>query len=172
MASFAGMGQPWMAYRPKNRSPPANRAADLLRLGLSRSSAERIPNHRPVNRLSSWSSISASTAQAGFANALLRGYLRESKPHGSAGGSENQPNLASAFLTRMARRAVATALNPALARSDGMEQHPPGLCPNQPAELTRANSCLSGAMKASNTILCGATGSKKTWFRVEIRIRR
>jgi len=71
----------WLIDRKTEHRPAKPRLQNLLRLGLYQIFwLERIPNHAAVNETVELVKHFGFTAQAGFANALLRGYLREFEP--------------------------------------------------------------------------------------------
>jgi 16S rRNA C967 or C1407 C5-methylase (RsmB/RsmF family) len=68
----------WLIARKARTSPPKPLLQDLLRLGLYQIFwLDRIPNHAAVNETVELAKRNRLSAQAGFINAVLRGYLRE-----------------------------------------------------------------------------------------------
>jgi 16S rRNA (cytosine967-C5)-methyltransferase len=68
----------WLIARKARNSPPKPLLQDLLRLGLYQIFwLDRIPNHAAVNETVELAKRNRLSAQAGFINAVLRGYLRE-----------------------------------------------------------------------------------------------
>jgi 16S rRNA (cytosine967-C5)-methyltransferase len=68
----------WLIARKAKNSPPKPLVQDLLRLGLYQIFwLDRIPNHAAVNETVELTKGNRLSAQAGFINAVLRGYLRE-----------------------------------------------------------------------------------------------
>jgi 16S rRNA (cytosine967-C5)-methyltransferase len=68
----------WLIARKVKNHPPKPHLQDLLRLGLYQIFwLNRIPNHAAVNETVELAKRNRLTAQAGFINAVLRGYLRE-----------------------------------------------------------------------------------------------
>jgi 16S rRNA (cytosine967-C5)-methyltransferase len=68
----------WLISRKARNSPPKPLLQDLLRLGLYQIFwLDRIPNHAAVNETVELAKRNRLSAQAGFINAVLRGYLRE-----------------------------------------------------------------------------------------------
>ena len=79
MASFAGR-PPWIGSSPARRKPATQKPMlqNLLRLGLYQIFwLERIPDHAAVHETVELARHSGFHLQAGFINAVLRGYLRE-----------------------------------------------------------------------------------------------
>jgi len=67
----------WLIAR-KSKAPPKPAVQDLLRLGLYQIFwLERIPPHAAVNETVELTRRARFSAQAGFVNAVLRGYIRE-----------------------------------------------------------------------------------------------
>jgi 16S rRNA (cytosine967-C5)-methyltransferase len=68
----------WLIARKAKNSTPKPLLQDLLRLGLYQIFwLDRIPNHAAVNETVELAKRNRLSAQAGFINAVLRGYLRE-----------------------------------------------------------------------------------------------
>ena len=68
----------WLIARKAKTSEPKPLLQDLLRMGLYQIFwLDRIPNHAAVNETVELAKRNRLTAQAGFINAVLRGYLRE-----------------------------------------------------------------------------------------------
>jgi len=68
----------WLISRKARNSAPKPLLQDLLRLGLYQIFwLDRIPNHAAVNETVELAKRNRLKAQAGFVNAVLRGYLRE-----------------------------------------------------------------------------------------------
>jgi 16S rRNA (cytosine967-C5)-methyltransferase len=68
----------WLISRKTRTSAPKPLLQDLLRLGLYQIFwLDRIPNHAAVNETVELAKRNRLSAQAGFINAVLRGYLRE-----------------------------------------------------------------------------------------------
>jgi 16S rRNA (cytosine967-C5)-methyltransferase len=68
----------WLIARKTGNRPQKPRLQNLLRLGLYQIFwLERIPNHAAVHETVEQAKRNGMGAQAGFVNALLRGYLRE-----------------------------------------------------------------------------------------------
>jgi 16S rRNA (cytosine967-C5)-methyltransferase len=68
----------WLISRKTRNFPPKPLLQDLLRLGLYQIFwLDRIPNHAAVNETVELAKRNRLSAQAGFINAVLRGYLRE-----------------------------------------------------------------------------------------------
>ncbi len=68
----------WLISRKTTARPPKPKLQDLLRLGLYQIFwLDRIPNHAAVHETVELTKQAGFTAQAGFVNAVLRGYLRE-----------------------------------------------------------------------------------------------
>ena len=68
----------WLISRKARNSAPKPLLQDLLRLGLYQIFwLDRIPNHAAVNETVELAKRNRLSAQAGFVNAVLRGYLRE-----------------------------------------------------------------------------------------------
>ncbi len=68
----------WLIARKARNSAPKPLLQDLLRLGLYQIFwLDRIPNHAAVNETVELAKRNRLSAQAGFVNAVLRGYLRD-----------------------------------------------------------------------------------------------
>src|SRR5205807_1590171 len=68
----------WLISRKTNQKPQIPALRDLLRLGLYQIFwLERIPNHAAVHETVELAKARRLALQAGFVNAVLRGYLRE-----------------------------------------------------------------------------------------------
>jgi len=68
----------WLVARKIQHKPPSPRLQNVLRLGLYQIFwLERIPNHAAVHETVELAKQAGFHAQAGFVNAMLRGYLRE-----------------------------------------------------------------------------------------------
>ena len=99
---------------------------NLLRLGLYQIFwLDRIPDHAAVHETVELAKQSGFGPQAGFVNAVLRGYLREVRGHRSlAGRAQNDPAAPRLFPSGMAGAPLAAALGRRARRAvDGMEQH-------------------------------------------------
>ena len=86
----------WLIARKIQHKTPNPRLQNLLRLGLYQIFwLERIPNHAAVHETVELAKHAGFHAQAGFVNAMLRGYLREFKATRDllAGLKTNQPAI-------------------------------------------------------------------------------
>ena len=164
----------WLIARKTNgREQTARRCKIFCASASTRFSGSTGFPHAAVHETVELAKHTGFGPQAGFVNAVLRGYLREADETRKllAELKISQPALGFSH-PRMARGKMAETIwrrkHAAIAR---MEQHAAeNLCARQQLKTDAGQDCCrkDGARKMSNTILSGATGRRKSGLRIEI----